>query len=521
MTGSSRLSSWPSSRLFAAVLALSGCYSKGADSGWWDEDLDGDGFSPSEGDCDEHNSAISPEASETPGDGVDQNCDASDAGPVLALSDSDGVWSGASPWGRAGWSVDAGSDVDGDGFDDLLIGAPAGEADGGEQGMVHLVHGPATPGGSLADADSTMASEKAYDIFGYAVASAGDVNADGFDDVVVGAANNHTTGRQAGLVTLGLGPDLAAEPWLLGSSGRVTGTAITGGFDMDGDGITDTHVGSPSVGTDPDTPGRTDVLLGPSSDGPTALHDTDLTLEGESTLDYAGQSVGAGDINGDGYDDLLVGAPLSSLDGDHAGRAYVVFGPREGVVSLVEADLILRGEREGAEAGISVAAIGDLDGDGADDWAVGAILDDEAGTRAGKVYVLAGVFDGETDLADAEASFQAETTYEMMGRQLAGMRLSDGTSALLAAAPRDPYASGTYPGKVYLLEPPLSGELRAEDVALVFAGTMPGEEAGKGLSSGDLDGDGRPDVIIGAPYNEQEADDGGAVYISLGATRAE
>lgn len=88
---------------------------------------------------------------------------------------------------------------------------------------------------------------------------------------------------------------------------------------------------------------------------------------------------------------------------------------------------------------------------------MGAHLDDEAGTRAGKVYVLAGVFDGETDLADAEASIQAETTYEWMGLRLAGLQFSDGTGALLVAAPRDLYASGTYPGKVYLLDPPLTG----------------------------------------------------------------
>lgn len=511
--------------LFSAVLTLtSGCHDKTGGSGDSNSDtqdsglgadLDGDGWTAAQGDCDDTQAAVSPGGTEVMGDGIDQNCDASDAAPVADLSDAEGVWYGVSRSGLAGWATTIVNDVDSDGLDDILVGAPAGRQDWAEEGRAYLLYGPATVVGELIEADIQLHAESGFDTYGSALASVGDGNGDGWGDVVIGAPANPEGGIQAGAVYLGLGPDLESQILLLGSDGRATATALAAHFDLDGDGIQDVHVGSPSVGNS--SPGRTDVILGPFSTEMLTLDDTDVSLTGESVLDYAGQSVAAGDMNGDGYGDLAVGAPISDMDGDMAGRAYVIFGPRFGSLSLADADAILSGETVGAEAGVAMACAADLDGDEADDLMIGAHLDEDAGDRAGKVYLLYALSTGSRALADSDAIFVGETTHEMVGLRLAATTMADGAGALLVSAPRDLYATGGYPGKVYLFDGLLAGDLSIADVSLVYAGTSPNEAAGVGVGSGgDVNGDGSEDIVVGAPYNGVGAEEGGAVYISLG-----
>lgn len=511
--------------LLSGVLTLSsGCHDKVGESGdsrsdtedgGLGADLDGDGWTAAQGDCDDAQATVSPDGAEVMGDGIDQNCDASDAAPVDDLSDAEGVWYGVSRSGLAGWATTIVNDVDSDGLDDILVGAPAGRQDWAEEGRAYLLYGPATSVGELSEADVQLHAESGFDTYGSALASLGDANSDGWGDVAVGAPANPEGGIQAGAVYLGLGPGLESQTLLMGSDGRATATSLATQFDLDGDGVQDIHVGSPSVGNS--SPGRTDVLFGPFSTEMLTLDDADVTFTGESVLDYAGQSVAAGDMNGDGYGDIAVGAPLSDMDGDMAGRAYVVFGPRLGSLSLADADAILSGESVGAEAGVAMACATDLNGDDGDDLVIGAHLDEDAGDRAGKVYLLYTLSTGSRALADSDAIFIGETTHEMLGLRLAATTTADGTSALLVSAPRDLYATGGYPGKVYLFEGLLLGDLGTTDVSLVYAGSSPNEVAGVGVGSGgDVNGDGREDVVVGAPYNSMGAEEGGAVYLSLG-----
>ena len=108
--------------------------------------------------------------------------------------------------------------------------------------------------------------------------------------------------------------------------------------------------------------------------GTISLGFADAKLTGEATYDYAGYSVsGAGDVNGDGWDDLLVGADGEDFGGTVAGAAYLVLGPVSGTVDLGASDAKLSGEAGGDYAGVSVSGAGDVDGDGSDDLLVGAL----------------------------------------------------------------------------------------------------------------------------------------------------
>ncbi|NIA69373.1 hypothetical protein HBA54_12300 [Pelagibius litoralis] len=259
---------------------------------------------------------------------------------------------------RAGWSVSSAGDVNGDGFDDLIVGAYWGDDGGGDAGEAYVVFGKASGFGTI-DVTGLAASgngfviqgDTANDQAGYSVSSAGDVNGDGFDDLIVGARFGGDGGTTSG------------EAYV------VFGKA--GGF-----GTVDLSVLSPTDGF---------VIVG-------------------GAREAAGYSVSsAGDVNGDGFDDLIVGAARDSDGGTWAGGAYVIFGKAGGfgtvdLTSLVPADgFVIQGDAAFDRAGRSVSSAGDVNGDGFDDLIVGALYGDDGGDKAGEAYVvLGGAFGGST-----------------------------------------------------------------------------------------------------------------------------
>ena len=117
----------------------------------------------------------------------------------------------------------------------------------------------------------------------------------------------------------------------------------------------------------------------------------DAMLIGENDTDEAGASVsGAGDVDGDGFDDLLVSASNEDSGGPGAGAAYLVLGPITGDLDLSEADAKLLGEIDNDNAGYAVSGAGDVDGDGLDDLLIGTPENDAGGTQAGAAYLWLG-----------------------------------------------------------------------------------------------------------------------------------
>jgi len=276
-----------------------------------------------------------------------------------------------------GFAVDGAGDLNGDGHDDIIIGAISNDAAGENAGRAYIFYGGP---GMDAQADVVLPGFAAGDLFGRAVAGVGDVNLDGYDDFVVGAPNNDTDGRDAGRAYLYFGgATVDASPDIILASGANFGTfgwCADGAGDVNGDGKPDFVIGS-------DGAHRAYVYLGGSG-----LDGTAEVVLSSGAGDYFGKSVsGAGDMNGDGYDDIVVGAPMGGGALSWNGAAYVFLGG----ASLGGApDLFIFGEATYNFMGESVCGAGDVNADGYADIVVGARGNGDGGTMAGKAYLFCG-----------------------------------------------------------------------------------------------------------------------------------
>jgi len=262
-----------------------------------------------------------------------------------------------------GASLGGDIDINGDGFSDIVVGAWGGDGGGTDSGGAYVFYG--GPGADSVP-DIAIVGAEQEDYLGASVSGIGDFDGDGYDDFIVGSTKSDHFSMNFGAAFIYLGGPAAdnVADLILGGPSGFFGIAVSGAGDVNGDGYDDVIVGARYNGGG--NAGAAFVYYG----GPGADNVADLTLNGQSG-EWFGDSVsGGGDINGDGYDDLLVGAPNSNLDGTNAGRAYAYFGGpgADGI-----ADLILLGDFE-KRLGSSVSIAGDLDGDGFDDLIAGAPL---------------------------------------------------------------------------------------------------------------------------------------------------
>lgn len=287
---------------------------------------------------------------------------------------------GVSPSAWLGYSVAAVGDFNGDGFADCAVGAPLDAAAGEEAGRVFVRFG-----GPAGDRPPLLVLDgQPGDRFGWSLASAGNVNGDSYDDLIVGAPAANTDAGRAYVFFGGPSPDGTADLVLAHSgAGDGFGHAVASAGDLDGDGLDDLAVGAPFRDAGAANSGSCFLYLG----GSTPDSGADLVLDGVEANAGFGLALGsARDLNRDGYADLVVAAPLSSVDGPNAGQAYLYLG----AASLDSGvDLTLHGLEPQGEFGRALAALADWNGDGFPDLVVGAPAKDN-GASEGKVFVFQG-----------------------------------------------------------------------------------------------------------------------------------
>lgn len=414
---------------------------------------------------------------------------------VTGLGSLDGsngiVINGESAGDNAGMAVGAAGDFNGDGFADLVIGAPYADSNGTDSGRSYVVFGaagglaqPLELSGLNGQNGFVINGEAGGDRCGFSVSAAGDINQDGIDDLIIGAnGGNAGTGRSYLLFGSRDGFAATLELSLLDGNGGFAingeadgdsaGEAVSGAGDINGDGIDDFVIGANRADSNDDDAGRGYVVFGRSTPFPNRLDLSNLdgmngfAINGEAEFDFLGQSVAAaGDVNNDGIDDLLVGARLADPNGRSSGRAYVVFGSRTPFSSRLEASglngtngIILNGEAEGDSAGGSVGGAGDLNADGIDDIVIGALFADPNGNASGRSYVVYGrdePWDSPLELAslNGQTGFfvNGETAGDRAGASVtgAGDINGDGVNDLLIGA-SEAESVGDYAGRTYVV----------------------------------------------------------------------
>jgi hypothetical protein len=292
--------------------------------------------------------------------------------------DANPIWTAEGNQGgaRFGLSVSGAGDVNGDGFDDLIVGTPDYHAGRPYEGRAFLYLG--SPSGPSPTPTWVTEGHKAGAYYGESVSGAGDVNGDGFDDVIVGG-NGYDRGRGRVFVFLGSRIGLSPSPdWTVGDfeDEWYFGLSVSGAGDVNGDGFADVIVGARDSG-------GAVVYQG----SPHGLSETPAwSARGGG---YFGAWVsGAGDVNGDGFDDVIVGAPIFADGQTDEGAAYVYLGSAGGVSPSPVWST--EGDQEGAFFGCSVAGAGDVNGDGYDDIVVGAYGYAAEFTNEGRAFVYLG-----------------------------------------------------------------------------------------------------------------------------------
>jgi hypothetical protein len=308
-----------------------------------------------------------------------------------------------------GGAVSSAGDVNGDGYDDVVVAAPWYDGGHTDEGRVYLYLGSAV--GLEPTAAWTAESDQDLSLWGYALSSAGDVNGDGYDDVVVGALWYDNGEDAEGRADLYLGSAVGLEPtpaWTTeGDQIRVFfGSSVSSAGDVNGDGYDDVVVAAPDYDDDDIDEGQAFLYLGSA-----AGLDTVAAWQVGSDQAYASLSraSSAGDVNGDGYDDVVVAATEYDNGQWQEGRASLFLGSASGLATV--AAWTAESDQDFAYLG-SVASAGDVNDDGYDDVMIGVQNYTNGEYREGRAYVYLGSAAGlDTVAAWTAESDQAEAYF--------------------------------------------------------------------------------------------------------------
>ncbi|MEW5870491.1 MAG: FG-GAP-like repeat-containing protein [Chloroflexota bacterium] len=417
-----------------------------------------------------------------------------------------------------GYSVATAGDVNGDGYSDIIIGAPFYDGGLQDNGKVYVFQGSST--GSVGTPSWSKSGEHAEDNFGISVATAGDVNGDGYSDVIVGAMSwdngSQELNEGKAFVYHGSASGLnSAAAWSFEGDQESAnlGFSVACAGDVNGDGYSEVIVGAPMFNTGYDDAGRAYVFQGSSG----GLSSTPAFYrDGTSENSRLGISVAtAGDVNADGYAEVLISERFADSGGySDNGRVYVFFGASAGLSHA--SYTTLAGYQDYEELGVSVSTAGDVNGDGYSDVIIGSDLNIDA---PGAAYVYYGAWYG----LDTSPAWYIEgsDTYGYLGHQVAtaGDVNADGYADILVGHPNyDGLWQNQGRALIWLGSSTGLGTSHSPESA-DWDTTSGAEKAGYGASvatAGDVNGDGYSDVIIGAPGYSATYTMEGCAYVFFG-----
>lgn len=487
-------------------------YEDGDGDGWGGEATTvacdpGTGWALQTGDCDDDNPQANPGETELANDGYDNDCDGGWARLSGSFSGFQARIEGAEG-SELGDSLVGLPDLDGDGNAEFLVGAYGDSAMYSGGGAAFLFYGPFT--GTLnarQDADWTLRGYTDEGV-GAAVSGGTDLTGGGQLDVVVSSV---------------FAEDIQGQVWVFegapsgvdttsSATWTLTGTQFGDGFgnalapmDFNGDGQPDLAVAANGALL---SRGGAFVYFGPLT-GQADAGDADFVAIGPTINSIFAEALdNVGDVNGDGRDDMVVGAPHVDGNHDDQGAAYLFLGGQTGNLAAGNADRRYVEEAADAYAGWDITPMGDVNDDGHADFALSA---PGVSTNQGAVYVISdhgGT--GISYLEDAAVILEGEANGHFFGSGIAGQDLDgDGVMDMVVGAP----AAQTTRGRVYVFYGPLSGVLGAEEAEAAQSGNTISEPIGTHLTPvGQLSGDGRVGFAAAQPLSDDNA---GAVLVLL------